>query len=149
MIRQVTEAGDALWARLAGIHAASFEHGWGADELRKMAATAHNRLYIVEDDVAVCFILLTVVAGEGEILTIATAPDHRGQGHAGRLLAYVAETLAVENVEAIFLEVAIDNAAAIAVYKRAGFASAGLRKGYYSRAGGAVVDACILRLALG
>jgi len=149
MIRRITEAGAEFWVGLATIHAAGFEHGWTPEELRTLAVAAHNRLYVTEDvGVVVGFILLTVVAGEGEILTVATAPDHRGRGHAGRLLAYVAETLAAENAEAIFLEVAVDNSAALALYNRAEFRPAGVRKAYYSRANGPPVDACILRLAL-
>ena len=149
MIRRVTEAGPEFWARLAEIHAKSFEDGWGAGALRTMAGAAHSRLYIVEEGgSAVSFILLTVVAGEGEILTIATAPDHRGRGHAGRLVAHVTEILLSERAEALFLEVAVDNAPALALYERAGFEQAGVRKAYYSRADGPAVDACILRLAL-
>jgi ribosomal-protein-alanine N-acetyltransferase len=149
MIRRVTEDGPEFWADLARVHAAGFEHGWNADALRALASGAHSHLHIVEDDGAiVCFILLTLVAGEGEVLTIATVPEHRGRGHAGRLLAHVTAVLAAERAEAIFLEVAVDNSPALALYERAGFKPAGVRKGYYSRADGAAVDACILRLAL-
>ena len=149
MIRRITEAGAEFWAELATIHAAGFDHGWNADALKAMASGAHSHLYVVEDDGAVvCFVLMTVVAGEGEILTIATAPDRRGLGHARRLLAHVADTLRAERADAIFLEVAVDNVAALAVYQRAGFKAAGIRRAYYNRANGAAVDACILRLAL-
>jgi len=149
MIRRVMEAGSEFWAELARIHAASFDHGWTADALRTLASAAHSHLYVAEDNgPVVSFILLTVVAGEGEILTIATAPDRRGCGHAGRLLAHVAEVLTAEQTEALFLEVAVDNRPALALYEHAGFKPAGRRKAYYSRGDGAAVDACILRLAL-
>ncbi len=149
MIRRVVEAEPAFWEHLACIHAASFDHGWPADELRTMAAAAHNRLHVIEQDETVfSFVLLTVVAVEGEILTVATAPDRRGKGHAAKLLAHVVGALGAEGTEAILLEVAVDNAAALALYDRVGFQAAGLRKAYYSRAAGPPVDACILRLAL-
>lgn len=150
MIRRLVAAGADLWARLAAIHATSFEHGWSAQEFERLAAATENRLHISESDGVVAgFILVTVVAGEGEILTLATAPEYRGQGHAGRLLSHLAEILAGEAADAIFLEVAVDNAAALALYERSGFKSAGLRKAYYSRTKGPPVDARILRLALG
>ena len=44
--------------------------------------------------------------------------------------------------EAMFLEVAADNAAALALYRGAGFTQAGLRRGYYAPAG---TDAFVLR----
>ena len=50
--------------------------------------------------------------------------------------------------ETLFLEVAVDNTAAIALYRAAGFASAGTRKGYYDRGAAGRVDALVLRLDL-
>jgi ribosomal-protein-alanine N-acetyltransferase len=45
------------------------------------------------------------------------------------------------------LEVAVDNAAALRLYRRAGFAEAGRRRGYYERPGGRV-DALVLTRVL-
>ena len=49
---------------------------------------------------------------------------------------------------AVFLEVASDNTAAIALYEREGFAPAGIRRGYYAKAGAPPQDALVLRRAL-
>ncbi len=51
-------------------------------------------------------------------------------------------------VKRLFLEVASDNDAAVALYKGLGFAAAGRRKGYYQRPGGKSADALILALDL-
>jgi ribosomal-protein-alanine N-acetyltransferase len=51
--------------------------------------------------------------------------------------------------ERMFLEVAEDNAAARALYARAGFAEAGRRRGYYARPDGPAADALVLALDLG
>ena len=51
-------------------------------------------------------------------------------------------------VKRLFLEVAADNDAAIALYEGLGFKIAGARKAYYQRTGGANVDAVILALGL-
>jgi ribosomal-protein-alanine N-acetyltransferase len=48
----------------------------------------------------------------------------------------------------LFLEVADDNAAALALYARAGFSEAGRRPGYYARPDGVRQDALILALNL-
>jgi ribosomal-protein-alanine N-acetyltransferase len=45
----------------------------------------------------------------------------------------------------MFLEVAISNVAARALYDRLGFTEAGRRKGYYARPGSPPEDALILR----
>ena len=42
------------------------------------------------------------------------------------------------------LEVAVDNAPAIALYRALGFVTVGRRKGYYARAGGGAIDAAIM-----
>jgi nitrogen-specific signal transduction histidine kinase len=46
-------------------------------------------------------------------------------------------------------QIAAANAAARALYARAGFAPTGQRRGYYARAGSAAVDALTLTLVLG
>ena len=48
----------------------------------------------------------------------------------------------------IFLEVAEDNAAGLALYRKLGFVEAGRRKRYYERPGNARVDALTLVLTL-
>jgi ribosomal-protein-alanine N-acetyltransferase len=47
--------------------------------------------------------------------------------------------------ESLFLEVAVDNAAAIGLYRAAGFTEAGRRRGYYTKTEDARVDALIMR----
>lgn len=75
--------------------------------------------------------------GESELLTIAVVPEARHRGLGRRLLTAVL-TLCPHPV---FLEVDADNAAALALYGRAGFAECGRRPAYY----GPERDALILR----
>ena len=84
----------------------------------------------------------------GEILTFATDPAHQKQGHGRRLIDHVITILRQDDQESVFLEVAVDNVAALALYTACGFEQVGLRKAYYARAGGAPVDGHMLRLAL-
>ncbi len=94
-----------------------------------------------------------VIAGEAELLTIATRPDcwRQGLGRA-TLQAWVAEAVTRDATEG-FLEVAEDNRAARALYVAHGFAETGRRPGYYARDDGPAVDAVLmtatLRKALG
>jgi ribosomal-protein-alanine N-acetyltransferase len=94
------------------------------------------------------FALGRVIAGEAELLTLATHPDYQRQGVARVCLAgYEAEAQA-RGAETSFLEVAADNASALGLYLSAGYARAAVRAGYYRRAGAAPVDAVMMRKAL-
>lgn len=71
------------------------------------------------------------VAGEAELLRLAVRPEERRRGVAGALVAEGFERLRQEGVQFCFLEVRQDNAPAIALYERLGFARNGRRRGYY------------------
>lgn len=138
--------GDA--GELAGLHAQAFAAPWDAaaiDDLLRQAGVFG--LGVRGPDVeTTAFILCRVVADEAEILTLATAPAVRGQGLGRRLVEAAAETAALRGATRLFLEVADDNAAALALYARTGFIEVGRRRAYYARPGAAAVDARVLAL---
>ena len=132
---------------LAKLHARAFDgqsRAWDAAEFSGLLESAH--VFAVGD--ARGFALGRVIAGEAELLTIATDPDARRQG-LGRacLAAYEAEARA-RGADIAFLEVAEDNTAALALYRAAGYEQAARRTGYYARHDGTRCDALILRKAL-
>ena len=91
------------------------------------------------------FVLARQAADEAEIITIGTYPAARRQGVAATLLERLIETVTKQGARRIFLEVAADNAAALAFYESRKFTVCGHRKGYYQRSGGPV-DAQVLVL---
>lgn len=84
--------------------------------------------------------------GDGDIQTVAVAPDHRGLG-LGRLLveALLGEARA-RSVRSVFLEVRADNDPARGLYESLGFREIDRRVGYYQPDG---VDAIVMMLSLG
>lgn len=84
--------------------------------------------------------------GDGDIQTVAVAPEHRGLG-LGRLLV---EALLGEargrSVGSVFLEVRADNDPARGLYESLGFREIDRRVGYYQPDG---VDAIVMMLSLG
>jgi ribosomal-protein-alanine N-acetyltransferase len=90
-------------------------------------------------------ILVRVAADEGEILTLAVAPEARRHGVATALLQESAMTAANMGAMAVFLEVSVANSAALALYTQVGFRSVGRRRDYYSDRS----DALVLRLDTG
>lgn len=94
------------------------------------------------------FALTRTVAGEAELLTIAVPPEGRRKGLGARLLRQAEAAASTLGATEMFLEVAADNAPAIALYTAAGFVRAGIRRGYYRDGGGPATDAFILRKTL-
>jgi len=127
---------------LAAIHAAAFTvpRPWSAGEIAAVLAGQGAFLCEVEGG----FLVGRCLAGEAEILTLAVHPEARRQGQGAALVARFLDLARAGGARRVFLEVAEDNAAALALYLRAGFAPAGRRPGYYRLADGSAVDALIL-----
>jgi ribosomal-protein-alanine N-acetyltransferase len=133
---------------LAHVHAGAFDTPWSAGDILRFAEDPGGFALAVEAEAELAgFIVCRVVAGEAEILTLAVRPEYRRRGVA-RDLVNAAAALAVRTAAAMFLEVAEDNAAALALYAQAGFSRVGRRPGYYARPGAPAVDAVVMRRAL-
>ena len=94
------------------------------------------------------FIIGRIAADEAEILSIGVSPDWQRRGVGRKMVEGLVRAARRAGVKRLFLEVATDNAAAVALYKGLGFKKAGARKNYYQRPGGEQADAVILALDL-
>lgn len=94
------------------------------------------------DDI-VGLVLWRIAADEAEILTICVLPAARRLGTGRFLLESAIAAVRSRNVARLFLEVAVDNLPATALYQALGFRPAGRRPGYYRTPAGAI-DAAIL-----
>lgn len=80
--------------------------------------------------------------GQADVLTMAVATSHWGQGIGSALLTALLGEAARRGCPEVFLEVRADNPRAQQLYRRHGFTEAGLRRGYYQPSG---VDAIVMR----
>ncbi|HJW42414.1 MAG TPA: GNAT family N-acetyltransferase [Rhizomicrobium sp.] len=126
-------------APLAAIHAACFAQAWDVQALSELLVAAGAFCLSGGEG----FILARAAGGESEILTLAVSPSARRRGTASELVAAAADHARRLGAQSMFLEVAVGNLAARALYGKLGFAEAGRRKGYY--AGSPPEDALILR----
>jgi ribosomal-protein-alanine N-acetyltransferase len=85
------------------------------------------------------------VAGTGEILNLAVAPEFRRRGVGGALLRAGLNALRHRRVDEVFLEVRESNRSAQSLYTSHGFRSVGQRAAYYRNP---KEDALVLRLAI-
>jgi ribosomal-protein-alanine N-acetyltransferase len=82
---------------------------------------------------------------QADVLTMAVAPSRWGRGIGSALLEALLAEAARRGCAEVFLEVRVDNPRAQRLYRRHGFAGAGLRRGYYQPSG---TDALVMRRTL-
>ncbi len=136
---------------LAVLHALCFTlpPPWSAASFRESLADPKTFLLIPPaPDSRHGFLLGRVVADEAELLTLAIAPRMRLHGLARGLVQDFLTTSAARGAATAFLEAAASNAPARALYTRAGFQEAGLRKRYYRAPDGVTDDAIVMTRAL-
>ncbi len=134
----IVAAGPAHAAVLAAIHGAAFPPAerWDAGAIAALLATPGCFALLAE---AGGMAMLRLAGDEAEVLTLAVLPEAQGRGLGGALLAAGLSEAARQGAAAVLLEVAPGNAAARALYARAGFREVGRRRGYYPDGGDALV----------
>lgn len=136
--------GVAAAALLAELHARSVSRPWDVRAFTDLLAMPGVSALIATTREPVGFILLRQVVDEAEVIMIAVEPSARRQGIARTLLVNGISSL--REISQVFLEVATDNEAAIALYTNAGFDRVGVRRAYYTDEDGGTTDALVMRL---
>lgn len=133
---------------MAAVHAQAFAAPWDAAAFAELMQGAGVFGLLAGDAAELGVILCRVAAGEMEVLTIGVPPAARRRGVARALMAAALGAARQAGAEAAFLEVAVDNAEAAALYAGLGFRRAGLRRNYYDRGLAGRADALVMRLDL-
>ncbi len=143
------EAGGA--EVLAAMHAELFNPPWNAAAMQSLLEHPGSTALICKVRPTIDavprpagFAMGQLAADEAEILSIGVLPPFQKCGLGRRLVKGLSTALANAGAERLFLEVAADNAAAIALYEGEGFRKVGSRPGYYERAGTPPADALVL-----
>jgi ribosomal-protein-alanine N-acetyltransferase len=132
-------------AEVAVLEQMLHSHPWSVAQVETLALGEQFCGFVAcSDGRIVAYVLLQILAGELEVLTLGVSANQQNRGVASVLLEYVwGETQAV----ACFLEVRLSNVAALALYRKLGFVQVGVRKNYYVSGAGRE-DGLILRLDL-
>jgi len=121
---------DAVLALDALVHPTT----WSPEFVRSQLGLPGSRTNLVAElyGALVGHAALLVVADEGHVTSVAVAPDHQRMGIGRVLLAALCRDAEHRGLVAMTLEVRVSNAAAIALYRRFGFAPSGVRPAYYA-----------------
>jgi [ribosomal protein S18]-alanine N-acetyltransferase len=135
-------------ADIARVHAACFDETWDASMLRRILVMPGAFGIGVRRGVAgelVGFAIGRMAADECELLSLGVLPANRGQGLGAMLLDAALVRACAVKARKFFLEVAEDNAPALALYSARGLAQVGRRRNYYEHDDGSFTDALTLR----
>ena len=136
-------------AAAAALHAQGFADPWSAASIADLIAQPTVLALGAEASGAlIAFVLFQSAAGDSELLTIATDPARRGEGHARRLIKAGFTGLAEAGNTRVLLDVAEDNAPALHLYTSLGFRLDGRRKAYYTAGRSVPVDALLMSRTL-
>ena len=94
------------------------------------------------------YLVAMEAADEVHLLNITTVPTHRRQGHARQLMHALIGQARQQGAQSLWLEVRQSNGPARALYEALGFATTGVRKGYYPAGGARREDALVMCLPL-
>lgn len=133
---------------MAQVHAQAFDAPWPEPEIAGLIDGLGAFGFLAEADEPLGMALCRVAGREAEILTLAVAPQARRRKIASALVLACVEAARAAGAETVFLEAAVDNTAALALYRTLGFSLAGMRRGYYDRGALGRTDAQVLRLDL-
>ena len=136
MAATVTIAPMQRW-HLRDVHAIDekvYPRPWSVALWRQEIAMLDTRHYIVAESAGrvVGHAGIMYVLKEGHVTTVAVDPQWQGRKIATRLMTALCQHARARPATALTLEVRVGNERAIALYRRFGFAPAGVRKNYYS-----------------
>jgi ribosomal-protein-alanine N-acetyltransferase len=148
---------SVLWAspehaqELARLHAGLFATPWDAASLNGLLSHPASTAFIARVGTpaqTVGFVLAQLAADEAEILTVGVDKAWQRRGIGRRLVEALCRAARKAEARSLYLEVAPDNTAALALYKGFGFTESGRRKSYYARPDGPAEDGLTLVLVL-
>lgn len=139
-----------LWQlpQVMEVETRAYEFPWSERHFRDCIAVGYAAWVLLDAAGAVLgYALMSMAAGEAQVLNLCVDPPHQRRGHGRRLMDHLLRIAQAAGCELMLLEVRESNQPALRLYEAYGFRPIGLRKGYYRAARGRE-HALVLSLAL-
>ncbi len=125
----------------------AYEFPWSEGNMRDCIKSNYYCCVYRLDTSCIGYGVMSVAAGEAQILNICIDPEMQGQGLGRRLLQHLIAEAGRRSADTLFLEVRESNRVAAALYGSMGFNELGRRRDYYPSNSGRE-DALMLALSL-
>ncbi len=125
----------------------AYRFPWSGQVFADCLAEGHECWVAVVSGVVVGHGVLSVGAGEAQLLNVCVVPGAQGAGHGRALTSRLVERAVAAGAGRVFLEVRISNRVAMTLYDALGFREVGRRRGYYPTEHGRE-DALVMALDL-
>ena len=118
---------------IARLESLCFAHPMSLDNLKMLLPDGIGDGFVIlnDEDEAVAYGGVIFVLDEGQILNIATHPDHRRHGYGRMIMDSILGLATEKRISFVTLEVRESNSAALGLYNSLGFYEVGRLKGYY------------------
>ena len=118
-------------ADISRIERAYIDCPWTEEQIRAEISSSAIFLAAAVDGKLAGYVSGVVAADECEIANVAVDGGYRRRGIATRLLEELVNEAVSLGADKMFLSVRVDNLPAIELYKKLGFETVGVRRGYY------------------
>ena len=129
------------------IESAAYMFPWSLGIFRDCLRVGYTCRVLLAGESVGGYGIMSMGAGEAHVLNVCVRADLRGEGTGRRLIGWLLDEARNSGHGWAFLEVRPSNRPAILLYESLGFASVGIRHGYYQAVGGRE-DAIVYRLDL-
>jgi len=130
---------------LVDIEKLNTEHPWSASHFSSSVTNNKTLSYgLIVEQKLIGYALALVALESADLLNIGIHPDYKRQGFGKTLITHLLTELKQAAVNALILEVRVENHIAINFYQKQGFEGVGTREKYYSNR----EDAKIMKLRI-
>jgi ribosomal-protein-alanine N-acetyltransferase len=141
---QISDVNENDYKEILQIEKQLFEYPWNIKDLSKFAELEYFRIWKIELNEIIGYVLFFDIKNEIEIIKIGVTKDHQRKNCG----SFFINKMKKKGAQNIFLEVSSANMEAINFYYKNGFKKTGIRKSYYQVKDETRIDALTLCLKI-